>query len=130
MQLLLDTHIWLWSLIEPARLTKRVVTALRSHENEIWLSPISVWETLMLADRRRIAITGDTEQWIQQALRRSAPREAPFTVDVAMRSATLNLPTRDPADRFIAASAAVHGLTLVTADVHLTSSREYSVLPN
>jgi PIN domain nuclease of toxin-antitoxin system len=129
-RLLLDTHIWLWSLIEPARLPKRVATALRSTDNEIWLSPISVWETLMLAERKRITIAGDAEQWVTTALRRSAPREAPFTFEVAARSTTLSLSTRDPADRFIAASAAIHGLTLVTADSHLSSSREYAVLPS
>ena len=128
MKLLLDTHIWLWSLVEPARLPKRTATVLRASDNEIWLSPVSIWETLILAERRRITIAGDVEQWVTRALRRSAPREAPFTFEVAMRSVALDLPTRDPADRFIAASAAVHGLTLVTADAHLSSSRDYAVL--
>jgi PIN domain nuclease of toxin-antitoxin system len=128
MKLLLDTHIWLWSLVEPTRLPRRTATALRAADNEIWLSPVSVWETLMLAERRRISIAGDAEEWVNRALRRSAPREAPFTFEVAMRSVALDLATRDPADRFIAASAAVHGLTLVTADAHLSASREYAVL--
>lgn len=130
MKLLLDTHIWLWSLLDPARLSKRVALSLRSEQNEVWLSPISVWETHMLADRRRIEIVGDVRQWVDRALRESSPREAPLTFEVASRSAMLKLTTRDPADRFIAASAAIHGLTLVTADVHLAKSSEYAVLAN
>lgn len=50
MKLLLDTHIWLWSLLEPSRLCRRVAAALVSRSHEKWLSPISIWETLMLAD--------------------------------------------------------------------------------
>ena len=130
MKLLLDTHIWLWSLVEPARLSKRVAAALRGGANEIWLSPVSVWETLMLAERKRISVAGDAREWVERALRASSPREASLTYEVAIRSASLKLATRDPADRFIAASAAVHGLTLVTADAHLAKSREYAILAN
>ena len=48
MTLLLDTHIWLWSALDPSRLSKRVKDALEDPSNELWLSPISVWETLVL----------------------------------------------------------------------------------
>jgi PIN domain nuclease of toxin-antitoxin system len=130
MKLLLDTHIWLWSLGDPARLSKRIVSALRDPANEIWLSPISVWETLMLAERKRISIAGDAREWVERALRASSPREAPMTFEVMARSTTLELATRDPADRFIAASAAVHGLTLVTADAHLSKAKADGVLAN
>src|ERR1700733_2604535 len=43
LKLLLDTHIWLWSFQEPARLGKRVSRELRDPANELWLSPISTW---------------------------------------------------------------------------------------
>lgn len=42
MKLLLDTHIWIWGVASPDRLTRRVKTALGSASNELWLSPISV----------------------------------------------------------------------------------------
>ena len=42
MKLLLDTHIWLWALLDPDRLSASVRAALPSSENELWLSPISV----------------------------------------------------------------------------------------
>ena len=38
MRLLLDTHIWLWSLLEPKKLTRRVAGALENTRNELWLS--------------------------------------------------------------------------------------------
>lgn len=51
MKLLLDTHIWLWSLLEPERLGPEVRRAFEGSGNELWLSPISIWETLMLVER-------------------------------------------------------------------------------
>jgi PIN domain nuclease of toxin-antitoxin system len=41
MKLLLDTHIWLWSLLEPKNLTRRVAGALQNPRNDLWLSSIS-----------------------------------------------------------------------------------------
>ena len=44
MKLLLDTDIWIWSLLQPERIAPRVQTALQDPANEKWLSPISVWK--------------------------------------------------------------------------------------
>jgi len=57
-------------------------------------------------------------------------REAPLTHDIALASCRLTLSHQDPADRFIAATARVLGLTLVTADERLLHSVEYAVLAN
>jgi PIN domain nuclease of toxin-antitoxin system len=56
LNLLLDTHIWLWSLGDRGRLGTRVAAALADVSNELWLSPVSVWEALLLAERDRIEI--------------------------------------------------------------------------
>lgn len=130
MKLLLDTHIWLWSLLEPERLTSPVKSALRSAANELWLSPISVWETMHLLRRHRLEVAIEPAGWIDAMLRASSLREAPLTHDVAIAAVQLALPHRDPADRFIAASAKVHELTLVSADDRLLKSREFATLPN
>jgi len=42
--LLLDTHIWLWSQLEPKKLGRRVTSELSNTGNELWISPVSVWE--------------------------------------------------------------------------------------
>lgn len=128
MKLLLDTHVWLWSLLEPEHLTPRVEAALRSAENELWLSPISVWETMQLLQRRRLEVPIDRSSWIANMLHASALNEAPFTHDVAIEAVRIRLSHRDPADRFLAASAKVHGLTLVTADKRLLGSKDFASL--
>ena len=130
MKLLLDTHIWLWSALDPARLSKRVRVALENRENELWLSPMSVWETLVLARKKRIILESTPEQWVRRALNALPVREAPMSHEVAIQSEALRLSPKDPADRFIVATALVYELTLVTADKQLVKGRQVPVLAN
>lgn len=130
MKLLLDTHIFLWSLLEPERLSHQVALALEDPSNEIWLSPISIWESLLLGKRGRVVLEPDPVAWIRKQLRELQPREAPLNHEVALQSELVDLPHQDPADRFLAATAVVFDLTLVTADIRLTRSSSFAVLPN
>ena len=127
MKLLLDTHIWLWSKSDPSRLGKRAAEALSSTTNELWLSPVSVWEVLTLAQKRRIRIA-DPLEWVESAA--SQMREAPLTQEIVRTSFALSLPHADPADRFLAATAKVLNLTLVTADKALLGLGEIASLAN
>lgn len=130
MRLLLDTHIWIWSLLEPGRLSRRVARRLEDPANELWLSPISVWETLLLAERGRIQLEAPPNRWVETVMRAFPVRDATLTREVATASRTVDLPHQDPADRFIAASAIVYELTLVTADERLLQSKRYRTMSN
>jgi PIN domain nuclease of toxin-antitoxin system len=57
-------------------------------------------------------------------------REAPLTHEIALASEELSLPHGDPVDRFLAATAQVLGLTLVTADSRLLGLGNISTLAN
>ncbi len=128
--MLLDTHIWLWALLDPARLSRAVRALLASPAETLRLSPISVWEAMMLAERGRIALEPDPRRWLDRALAAAPVTEVPLTFEVAMVSRSIALDHKDPADRFIAASALVFGLTLVTADARLLDCPDIEVLPN
>ena len=130
MKLLLDTHIWLWSLLEPARLGRRVRSALMRAGSELWLSPISVWELLVLAERGRIKLDSDPRKWIAEALIHTPAQEAVLTFEVAIRSREIMSTHPDPADRFLVATASVYDLTLVTADEPLIKAKGCSILAN
>jgi PIN domain nuclease of toxin-antitoxin system len=130
MRLLLDTHIWLWSVLEPERLSRRVGKEIQDTSNELWLSPISVWELIVLWQKRRILPNEDIGVWVPEALRSLPLEEAPVTYEVARETGRLRLAHRDPADRFLLATAKVFELTLVTADVHLLKARGVSILAN
>lgn len=129
-KLLLDTHIWLWSFLEPERLSRRVATKLEDPDNELWLSPISVWETLVLAEKGRLALRPSPSDWIEDALDHVPLQDAPLNRAVALTSRALSVATEDPADRFLAATAQVFDLTLVTADANLLETQGIAVLAN
>lgn len=130
MKLLLDTHIWLWGLLEPTRLGRTVTSHLENPTNELWLSPISIWETLLLAEKGRIELDASPHAWVERQLDAMPLRDAPVTREVASVSRLLDLSHDDPADRFIAATATVYDLTLVTADDRLWASKRYKVIRN
>lgn len=128
MRLLLDTHVWLWSAVQPERLGTRAKEALSNVDAELWISPISVWEVALLFQRGRLTTQGDPDVAVDQLLQAVPAREASFTHEVARLSCRLELPHRDPADRFLVASALVHGLTLLTADDRLLENPACEVL--
>jgi PIN domain nuclease of toxin-antitoxin system len=130
MKLLLDTHIWLWSVLEPERLSRRVSKEIQDMSNELWLSPISVWELIVLWQKGRMVPGEDIETWVRNALQTLPLQEATVTYEVARETGRLQLVNRDPADRFLLATAKVFELTLVTADEHLLKSRDVSLLAN
>ena len=127
MNILLDTHIWLWAYLEPRRLGPRLLRELRNHANELWLSPISTWEALTLYAKGRIRLPADVEQWLHGAT--LATREEPLTHEIALAASRLRLHA-DPADRFLAATAQVFGLVLATADQRLLGLAEVRTLSN
>jgi PIN domain nuclease of toxin-antitoxin system len=127
MRLLLDTHIWLWSLGEPKQLSRRVLDELKNPNNEVWLSPVSTWEALLLHARGRIQLPGGVQEWVAKATLHL--REAPLTHEIVVAAQELPLHS-DPADRFLAATAEVLGLTLVTADNRLLGLGKIATLAN
>jgi len=127
LKLLLDTHIWLWTVHDPKRLGRRLLQELKNEANELWLSPISTWEALTLNDKGRIHLHGDLKEWLARAT--AGTREAPLTHEVVLAARQLDL-HQDPADRFIAATAQVLDLILATADDRLLGLGEIRTLAN
>lgn len=128
MKLLLDTHIWLWALGTPAKLSKRVKGELENPANEIWVSSVSTWEALMLNSKKRLQLPSDLEAWFDHAT--SFCQEAPLTHEIVFLAHCLPLPHKDPADRFLAATAKVLGLVLVTQDAELLGLGQIQTLAN
>jgi PIN domain nuclease of toxin-antitoxin system len=130
MKLLLDTHIWLWSVANSERLSRRLFRAINDPRNELWISPISTWEIVLLCERGRLKLADGPELWVQKAMSLAPLREAPVTHEIALATRSIALPHGDPADRLLAATALIHGLTLVTADRNLGSTKQIPILLN
>jgi PIN domain nuclease of toxin-antitoxin system len=101
---------------------------LENGENELWLSPISTWEALNLHRKGKIRLHSDPDAWIARTT--TLLHEAPLTHEIVVTAHQLQLPHADPADRFLAATAKVLGLTLVTADQNLLGLGEVATLAN
>lgn len=129
MRILLDTHVIIWSAAEPEKIPAKVAQELESEHNELWFSPISIWEILMLAEKGRITLQPDPEKSVRKMLKQLPLQEAVLNQEVAILSRGIKLSHQDPADRFLSATAAVYDLVLVTADKRLFRAKEYNVLP-
>ena len=121
-KLLLDTHIWLWYALSDPQLSENLRTLIASETTELWLSPISIWEVLLLTEKGRISLQLDTATWIDQSIKALAICEAPLNHQIALLSRQIDLPHQDPADRFIAATAIHYQLQLATVDTRLTNA--------
>ncbi len=127
LKLLLDTHIWFWSTIDPKRLGRRTAQILNDNRNELWVSPISTWEALTLHGKGKVHLHGDLAEWVANAT--LGTKLAPFTHDVVL--AARQFPRDlDPADRILSATASVFDLTLVTADRRLLDLSNIKTLAN
>jgi len=128
LRILLDTHIWLWSIYDPNRIGRTLRSELKNPENELWLSPISTWEALILQAKGRLELEEDLVAWVAEAT--AIFREAVLTHEVVLESQRIRLQHKDPADSFLAATAKVLGLTLATADTKLLGLGDIATLAN
>jgi len=129
-KLLLDTHIWIWAIHEPEKLSRDVRRQFENRKNELFLSPISIWEVHHLIQRKRLRVKTNLSDWLEQVLARVPLQEAPFNFAVAAEASKIQLPQADLGDLFLAATACVFGLILVTADAQLLGCRWLKTLAN
>ncbi len=101
---------------------------MNNQDNESWLSSVSTWEVLLLHAKGRIELNGNAREWVAKASANML--EAPLTHEIVIASWELPLSYQDPADRFLAATAGVLGLTLVTADRRLLGLGTIATLAN
>ena len=134
MTYLLDTQAWLWSVLDHPRLSRRARAALRglSEDERVGLAAISLKEASWHLARGRIEVTpefGPWPLWLRAAAGSPRLEVLPLTVDVAIDSERFDetFPA-DPADRLVAATARVHGLTLITSDRPIRRSRAVRTL--
>jgi PIN domain nuclease of toxin-antitoxin system len=130
MRFLLDTHIWLWSSREPQKLSSQVHQALSDPENGRFLSPVSIWEALLLIEKKKLEMHEDFRKWYARTVEDLALEEAAVTWRVVHEMRSILPHHSDPADRFLAATAISYDLVLITADQKLMAVPGLKVLAN
>jgi PIN domain nuclease of toxin-antitoxin system len=129
-KLLLDTHIWIWLHSRREKIGGKVRKQIENPANELYLSPISIWEARHLERTGRLRLKEPFDVWLHQALSNAPLKEAPFTFAVADEASGISLPQNDIGDVFLAATALVHKMTLVTADEQLIGCKWLNVMAN
>lgn len=128
---LLDTHILLWWLEDRGRLpaSHRRVIRRAGPDAPLLVSEISLWEIATLHALGRIRLGLPLRDWLEQAV--APPLVRRCGISPAVAAETTALPAsfpRDPADRLIAATARLHGATLLTCDRRIIETGAVPVL--
>jgi len=116
--IVLDTHIWVWWVHDPERLTALQRETIQRHQPDgVRISAFSCWEVAKLVEYGRLTLPSPISDWFDQALSGSGINALPLTPEIAIGST--QLPDnfhRDPADQIIVATARWHDCLLVTSD--------------
>jgi len=123
---LLDTHIWIWWMLEDPRLPKARREALDSlpSNHRPFLADISLWEASLLLSKGRLVIDQDTESWLALAASPAVVQLCPITPSIAAEMGRLPAEFhQDPADRLIVATARNKHLPLATMDQKIIDAK-------
>lgn len=116
MNLLLDTHVWLWLQVSPSRLGPRALGLVADPRSTLLLSAASSWELAIKHALGRIRLPAPPSQYVPDRMRSSGVRGLAVEHAHALVVAELPPHHRDPFDRMLIAQARLEKLTLVTAD--------------
>ncbi len=118
MRLLLDTHTFLWWIIDSDRLSRRARSLISSGNNEIFFSAVSGWEIAVKAELGRIKLPSAPEQFVPQQISENAFQVLPLQLRHALRVFSLPSVHRDPFDRMLVAQAETEHMPLLSGDSH------------
>ena len=122
--IILDTHVLLWVLLEPERISKnlkqKIISAQQSRR--LFISSISLWEVAMLSQKKRLNVYEPIKDFLKAIVALDGILVKEISADVASESVLLLDDFHgDPADRIIVATARVAGATLLTRDQKILS---------
>lgn len=126
MNVLLDTHMWVWWLTSASPLKQKERAALdhAAERRELHLAAISLWEAQMLHARGRLDLPVSFSEWLTRAADSRVVSLLPLDVDVVLAAEALPPSFHgDPADRLIVATARAHAMQLATRDAAIRRSR-------
>lgn len=119
--ILLDTHVLVWWISDPPKLSGRAKTVIETgrESGALLVSAISAWEIALLVGKGRLDLDRPVEDWVEAV--ESLPFVTFLPVDprTAVRSVVLADLHPDPADRIIVATTISRGATLITRDQKL-----------
>lgn len=122
--IVLDTHVLLWSLLSPEKLSNNIKNLIEvaQNTNNLFISCITLWEISMLIQKGRIDIYEPIDSFLNSIAKTDGLRVVSITPVIAAQS--VSLPggfVGDPADCIIIASTRDIAGTLATYDNKIVS---------
>jgi PIN domain nuclease of toxin-antitoxin system len=114
MKVLLDTHTFLWAVIDEKKLSPRVRNLMAS--SELWWSVVSLWESIHKAQRGKLSLPLPAGPFLAGELSSNHVRLLPVSLSHVLRVEELPLHHRDPFDRLLIAQSIEEEMPIVTAD--------------
>ncbi len=126
----IDTHILIWDQLDPKRISKKARKALDLAEknHKIILCEISLWEISILMKKRRLVIDMSYLDFIDQVLQTKTYQLQGMNAEIAFLGTEIDIDTKDPADRIIAATSIVLGLPLISADQFMIKATDIKTI--
>lgn len=128
MKLLLDTHVLLWAVLEPQKLSPSQREALENSDVQLLVSAASAWEIATKWRLGKLSQAGAVVHNYRQVLDRLAATDLPISGDVARQAGLLPVEHRDPFDRLLAAQAMAGDLLLASSDPVFTTFPDLGLL--
>ncbi|HSH82116.1 MAG TPA: type II toxin-antitoxin system VapC family toxin [Herpetosiphonaceae bacterium] len=116
MRALLDTHAFLWWVMDDARLPATAREVLEDSANELLFSAASGWEIAIKTRLGKLTLSDDPRRFVAEQIARNGFDLLPITLAHALHVWTLPDYHRDPFDRMLVAQSQVTGLPLMTDD--------------
>ena len=116
MRLLADTHILLWAVGAPERLSDAAREALSTADHEVAIGTASLWEIAIKVSRGRLDLAADWQAAIERGRKHMGARWLAIEPAHCGRVATLPWHHRDPFDRMLIAQALCENMILISKD--------------
>jgi PIN domain nuclease of toxin-antitoxin system len=123
LRILLDTHVLIWALSEPNRISKDARAMIAERRNDVLFSAASIWEIAIKAQIGRVRFAFGPEQIAEEAVTRGF-EELPIRSPAAACVARLPMHHRDPFDRILIAQAICEPARFFTVDDNLVRYSE------
>ncbi len=128
MNILLDTHVFLWWSLEPDKLPSKLIHKMSSPENSIFLSVASSWESQIKIGLGKLILSESLQTIIDREIQNNDWKILPIHLKHTYRLGKLPPIHRDPFDRILIAQAMSEGLTIATKDSFIQSYKKVKTL--
>ena len=116
MTYLLDTGVWLWSVGDPSRISRKARDVMADVSHEVFLSAVTSWEVAIKAASGKLHLPEPPDLYVPRRMASQGLRPLAVSHEHALTVFALPVYDRDPFDRLLIAQAKVEGMTLISAE--------------